>query len=223
MNRGGNRRYDGLSDQHSSSTSLAATQGIWRRSSACDSSLSVRSRGLHRDISASTQAISYDVALTLGMDSCLNIPQRVVQNRLLIAGHLLLLVRPIRQLDFVREEVAPRQRVPQAELRSQRADPLARLAIPVVALDDLDDPVIVRVSDEASHAVRGDLLLEVHIGYWWAEVVRVQGLVGRGVAELDACASRDVGNILGLPIDVWVAELGRVDDAPVVIGVNVWV
>ena len=96
----------------------------------------------------------------------------------------------------MREQVAPGERVTEAEVRLERLEAPPRLGVARVALDDLDDPVVVRVAREVGHPVRGHLLLEVHVGDGWAEVVRVQGLVGRDVSELDASSASNVGDVL---------------------------
>lgn len=44
-------------------------------------------------------------------------PQRIIPHSILIASDLLLLPSPIRQLDLMREEIAPSKRVPQPEMR----------------------------------------------------------------------------------------------------------
>ena len=69
----------------------------------------------------------------------LDVPQRVGHDRVLVARHLLLLVRPVWQLDLVREQVAPGERVTEAAVRLERLEAPPRLGVARVALDDLDD------------------------------------------------------------------------------------
>lgn len=148
-------------------------------------------------------------------------PQRVRPNRVLVARHLLLLKAPLRQLDLVREEVAPRERVPEPELGSDRAQALGRLRVLAVAVLNLDEPVVVHVAREALHAVPGDLVLEIDVADRRAQLVRVQVLVRRDVLELDAHVRRDVVQRLDLVVEVRVALRGGVYDEPVVVRVAV--
>lgn len=149
----------------------------------------------------------------------LNIPKRVIPHRILVTRHLLLFKRPIRQLDLVREQITPRQRMPQLELGPKRL----HSPIPPRTLIDLDNPVIVRVTLEARVSVRADLVLEFNVRDRWAHVVRVETFGGGDVFEADghAVADRDEG--LSRPVVVGDAVKCSVDDAPVIVAVDVGV
>ena len=57
--------------------------------------------------------------LTLRMLGCsLNIPDRVRLDSLFVTRHFLLLVRPFRELDSVREEITARHQMTQLEVRA---------------------------------------------------------------------------------------------------------
>ena len=151
----------------------------------------------------------------------LNKPQRIILYRILITRHLLLLKAPLRQLDLVRKEIAPLQRMPQPKLRPQRPHPLLALLVPPIPLGNLDDPVIVRISNEALESIRRDLVLEIHLGHRRAVVVRVQVLLRRGVPELDALSVREVNQRVLFVVLGGVPIRRRVQQDPVVIVVSV--
>ena len=98
-------------------------------------------------------------------------PQRIRPGRVLITCHLLLLKSPIGQLDLVREQVTPRQGMPQPKNRPQRPQPLRRLLVPLVSALNLHKPVVVGVTDETAVAVRRHFVLEINVRNGWAVVV----------------------------------------------------
>lgn len=155
------------------------------------------------------------------MEVGLDIPQRVREDSLLVARHFLLLKGPLGKLDFVREQVAAGHGMPEAEVSAQSPETLARLLVALVTLVDLHDPVVVGVTSIARDTVARHLLLEVDIRDRGTDVVRVEGLVGRDMPELDASAAGDVRDVVIGPVGVRVAICGRIDDAPVVVGVAV--
>lgn len=150
-------------------------------------------------------------------------PDRVWLHRLLVTRYLLLFKGPVRQLDFVREQITPCHRMPQSEVRPEGSQALRRLAVTLVALVDLHNPVVVRITRVVRHAIARYLLLEVDIRDRRTLVMRVQVLVRRDVLQLDLHARLDVREGLGLPVMVWVAITGRIQDSPVVVVVTVWV
>ena len=114
--------------------------------------------------------------LTIWMCRGLNHPKGVWFHRVLVACHLLLLKTPVRQFDFMRKEVTASQGVPQPEDGPQRAKSRGRFPVLLVAVLDLDEPVIVRIPDEFLHSVGGDLILEIDIRDRRPEIVRVEVL-----------------------------------------------
>ena len=111
--------------------------------------------------------------LTLGVVVGLDLPQRIGQNSLLVASHLLLLETPLRKLDLVRKQVAASHDVPEPELGSEGPETLARFLVTFIPFVDFDDPIVIRVSRVAGDTVPGDLLLEVDIGDRRADIVRM--------------------------------------------------
>ena len=104
--------------------------------------------------------------LTLSVGVGLDIPQRILPGGVLVARHLvtvsldpamikradlLLLVRPVGQLDLVREEVTPAQNMPESELRPQGPELMPSLSIPFALglRSELDNKVVIRVSGKA--------------------------------------------------------------------------
>ena len=75
--------------------------------------------------------------------------------------------------------------MPKAELGSQSFESFRAFSVVPIAVLDLDDEVIIRVTRKARETVAGDLILEVDLGHRWAMVVRVQALFGRDVLEAD--------------------------------------
>lgn len=123
----------------------------------------------------------------------------------------------------MREQIAPRELVPQAELGPQRPEALEALPIALIAVLDLDDKVVVRVALEAGEPVAGDLVLEVDLGHGRAVVVRVQALLGRGMLKPDDHPVRDVRQLV-LPVRrVCGVPRGHVEHPPVVVVIPVWV
>ena len=130
-------------------------------------------------------------------------------------------VGPIRQFDFVREEIAARLCVSEPELGAKGLKPFSRFLVPPVALVNFDIPVVVRIAYITRDAVSRYLLLEVDIRDRRAVVVRVEVLLGGGVAQLDAGSRSEVGDRLGEPVSGWVSVLRRVEEEPVIVVVSV--
>ena len=148
-------------------------------------------------------------------------PQRVIAHRILVARHLLLLPSPVGQLDLVREQVAPLQRMAQPERRPQRPYTLIRLLIPPIPMLNLHNPIIIRIPRKVRHPIRRHLVLEVDVAHGRADVVRVQVALRLDVAQLDAIAVLDIAQWLRFPFKVWVSDRSRVDYRPVVIFIAV--
>lgn len=126
------------------------------------------------------------------MTRCLNEPQRVGLDSILIARHLLLLVAPFRQFDLVREQVTPSQNMPQPKRRPQSPQALSRLPIPAIPMLNLHEPVIISVALEPRHTISRDFVLEVDIGHRRTVIMRVEMFLRGYVAELDAHPGGDV-------------------------------
>ena len=157
------------------------------------------------------------------MPARLDIPQRIRLDRILITRHLLLLKAPLRELHLMRKQITPRQRMPQPKLGPQRPNlpPTQPIPPPHIPPLNLHDPVVVRVPDEPGHAVRGDLVLEVHVGDGRADVVRVEALLRGDVLELDAHVGVDGLERGGGVVEGGVPVERGVDDEPVVVVVDV--
>ena len=166
------------------------------------------------------KVLGHTVGMYVGFDD----PQRVGFDGVLVASDLLLLETPRGKLDLVREEIAPSQCMPKPEHRAQSPETLGRLRVTPVASLDLHDPVVVRVPRKIRHTVRRHLVLEIDLGDWGTEVVRVETLLGRKMAKLDARAVFDVVQaVKRFPVLPWNAFLGRIGDAPVVVLVSMGV
>jgi hypothetical protein len=113
----------------------------------------------------------------------LDIPHRVLFTRILVASDFLLFETPVRQLDFVTEQVAARQDVPQPEPSSKGLKLLLGERTMGFDLIDFDLEVIVRVSFETIESVRRDFVLVVDFGDGCTNVVRVELLRCRNVVE----------------------------------------
>lgn len=110
--------------------------------------------------------------LTLGVRVGLNVPQRVLPCRVLVArdllislvqgrfskADLLLFETPVGQFDLVREEVASRHDVSQPELGAQSSQAVLGLSIPLPSglRRDLDDKVVVCISSESARELELD-------------------------------------------------------------------
>lgn len=160
---------------------------------------------------------------TIGVVGSFNIPQGVVHDRILVAGHFLLFICPFRKFDFVREQVAASQGVAQPKLSPQSAKTLPSLAVFVVTFVYFDEPVIVGIADEPSHAVCRNFILEVHVGHGGTIIVRVERFIGGNVPELHLHTRRHVSDRCLFPVDIWVAGVSSVGNAPVIVGITVWV
>jgi hypothetical protein len=102
---------------------------------------------------------------------CLDKPQRIRADGILIACDLLLFKAPLRQLDFMRKQIAPRKLVSQSELGPQGFETLEALTIAFLAVFNLDDKVVVRVALKARETVARDFILEINLGHGRAMVV----------------------------------------------------
>lgn len=147
----------------------------------------------------------------------LNKPKRVRLHSVLVTRHLLLLVPPLRQLDLVGEQITPLQRMLQPKQRPQRSHPLPTLLVPLIALINLHNPIIIGVPNEVLQPVARHLVLEIHIRHWRAEIVRVQVPLGRDVPKPNARSTRQIREIPVLPVEPWVSLRSRVEDRPVVV------
>lgn len=123
----------------------------------------------------------------------------------------------------MREQVAASQGVAQPELCPQSTKTLPSLAVFVVSFVYFDEPVIVGVADKPSHAVCRNFILEVHVGHGRTIIVRVERLIGGDVSELDLHTRRHVGDRCLFPVDIWIAGVSSVSNAPVIVGITVWV
>lgn len=99
----------------------------------------------------------------------------------LVARDLDLLESPLRQDGVRGAKVAARVKMPEPHPRRQRVDPI-HLAprSPQQIVDDLDDPIIVRVPDRRV-PVRADLVVELGDGS--GDAVRVEVPAGRRVDD----------------------------------------
>lgn len=79
--------------------------------------------------------------LTSRMFVRLDVPESVVDRRVLVAGDLLLLETPLGKLDLVGEEVASCEVVSKSEVGSKRTKSLSRLSILSVGKLDGEDVV----------------------------------------------------------------------------------
>lgn len=153
----------------------------------------------------------------------LDIPQRVLATRVLVARNFLLLEPPLGQFHLVTEQVTPRQHVAEAEPRPQRLEVGLGVLAPIGRLEliDLEDPVVVRVAFEAFEPVARNFVLVVDFADGRADVVRVQLLVRRRVMEYERLPvfDRRRGRVR---LDVGDVGIGsRVQDEPDVVVVAV--
>lgn len=107
----------------------------------------------------------------------------IVDVVLLVTRDLNLLESPLRKDSVGRSNVASRVLVSDPQPRRQRVDPLDVLFLALSRIvDDLDDPVVVRVSDGRVSVAR-DLVVELADGS--GDGVGVEVATGRGVDETD--------------------------------------
>lgn len=142
-------------------------------------------------------------------------PERVGFYGIFIACDFLLLVPPVWQFNFMGEEIAPCQRMPEPELRPQCPYPLLGLPVPFIPTLDFNKPVVICISREPWHSVRGNFILEVNVGHGWADVVRVDVLFSCDVAELDAHSG--CNKLEGQILVVKVSIFASVEDTEVVV------
>jgi hypothetical protein len=150
----------------------------------------------------------------------LRVPDRVRSTRVFVTSHLLLIEPPIRQLDLVREQIAPSQSMSQPELGPQRPQTLhGRLVLPIRVLPiELYEEVIVRVTFETFEPVSRHLVLVIDFGHGRSDVVRVELLVRHDVVEPDLHPVRDYRRwSLGLVIRDGFLGHCIVEDVPIVV------
>lgn len=111
----------------------------------------------------------------------------------------------------------------QPEVRSHSLQPLARLPVAPVTLLDHDDPVIIDVARKARHAVPRYLVLEFDVRHGRTDVVRVEGLVGEDVSELDARTVLDELHGLVFIVVLGISVDGSIEDTPEIVVVSVGV
>ena len=154
-------------------------------------------------------------------------PQRVVPHCVLIASDFLLLKPPVGQLDFVREEIAACERMPQLEFRTESSETLGTFAIALIAFFDLNYPVVVGIAHKTGESVRGDLVLELNLRDGWAHVVRVESLFRDHMVQPHSHARLDGHKrYLGeVKIDATISALaaGGIHDEPVIVCIAMWV
>lgn len=121
------------------------------------------------------------------------------------------------------KEITPRVQVSQPEVGSQCSQTLARLLVALVTVLNHDHPVIVDIARKPGHAVSRYLVLEVDIGDRWTDIVRVEGLVGDDVPQLDTRSIFDVFDGLRFVVVLGIAVGGGVENPPQVILIPVWV
>lgn len=155
----------------------------------------------------------------------LNVPDTVGETATASASNLLLLRRPLRKLDLVREENAAGHDVHKSELGLNGADALLGNGVERLLLDNLDAEEVVGVTFEALVTVGGDLVLPVSLGDGRANVVGVEAAESRLVeqakhgAVLDVLGLRQVvpsvGSVDGLAVNT--EGLGLVLEKPDVV------
>lgn len=151
---------------------------------------------------------------TVGMAIRLNDPGSLGNNSATHAGHFLLFKGPLGQLDLVRKQITVHVGVDQLELGVEGMQVLARLF--VLALHNLDAPLVVGIAWESRIAVSADLEMILVLSHWRLVVVRVKALAGCGMHESDNVAVLNVLEVLG---DCAISLL----DNPVVVAVLVGV
>ena len=111
----------------------------------------------------------------------------------------------------------------QPEVCSQRPHTLARLLVALVAFINHDHPVVVDIARKSSQAITRYLVLEVDIGDGWTDIVRVEGLVGDDVPQLDARSIFDVLDGPCFEVVLGIAVGGGIQNPPEIILISVWV
>lgn len=124
----------------------------------------------------------------------LNVPQRVFPSRVLVTSHLLLFVTPVRQFDFVREQVASRQSVPQPKLAAESLEPVFSLLIILssCALGDFHNEIIIGITSKAGETVARNFILEINLADRRSNVVGVKALFGRDMLETNFGAGENI-------------------------------
>ena len=98
-------------------------------------------------------------------------PPRVRLHSLLVAGNLLLFETPFWQLDLVTEQITTCHRMAQPEPRPQSLQPLPTLGVMLIALINLDEPIVVGVTGETRETISRDFLLEIDVCDWGSHIV----------------------------------------------------
>jgi len=86
---------------------------------------------------------------------------------------------------------------------------------------DLDEPIVVCVSDKVRHPIAGNLILEIDLRDWWPKIVRVEVLVRDDVSQPDFHSTGDILKGLIRPFGLGMPAIFGYDDAPVVVGITV--
>lgn len=157
----------------------------------------------------------------MGMFVGLDVPQGVGFDGILVAGDFLLLKAPFWKLDLVREEIATLQSMTKSEHCAEGSKSTGAVLVVAIAMFDFNNPVVVRIPDEARETVCGNFILEVDIGNGGTNVMRVKAPVGRGVFKADRHVVVDPFERLGGVIVVGLAFRVSGDDSPVVVCVLV--
>jgi hypothetical protein len=97
---------------------------------------------------------------------------------------------------------------------------IPRFSIFLVSLFDLNNPMVVRITDIVWNSIARDLILEIHVRYGWSEVVRVEVLLRRQMSQFDPHIGRNVCQRLFHPVSIRMALLRAIYDDPIVIGIT---
>lgn len=155
-----------------------------------------------------------------------NVPQRVLPSRVLVTSHLLLLVTPVRQFDFMREQVTSRQSVSQPKLASEGLEPVFSLLIILSSctLGDFHNEIVIGITSKAGETVARNFILKVNLADRRSDIVRVKTLLGRDMFETDLGAGENIFKGKFVPGVRGRSVGGRsVNDSPDVVVVSVGV
>lgn len=86
---------------------------------------------------------------------------------------------------------------------------------------DLDEPIVVCISDKVRHPIAGNLILEINLRDWGPIIVRVEVLVRGDVSQPDFHSTGDILKGPIRPLGLGVPAIFGYDDAPVIIGITV--
>ena len=118
------------------------------------------------------------------------------------------------------EQIAAGVDVSQAEMRPESAEAFARFLVALAPFVDLYEPVVVGITGIARDTISRNFLLEVNVGDWRTNVMRVKRFVSLDVAELDAHSRCDVRDVVVVPVGIGITVRGRVHDPPIVVIVS---